>query len=268
VSAPLSGQQLAEIRAQLGDGRPAADDLLVAVAEQIRACREHDHASAGPDWDWFCLNASGWLGDKVPAVLRRLLDAEAHAARYRVAWGMARTRARSAMSGADRYAARSRELQTALQECVFALLGMQMERDAARAEVERLRAERHETNEALDDAVKAIRAKDQRIAELESAEPTVWHAWYPDDAMSLGFYTGREAAMAHVHQVLADEENTTAAVIETRVIWRADDPNGPEGETTGWECWLVDADGEDDSPTGYVVTPITVAAAYDPDGES
>jgi signal transduction histidine kinase len=35
------------------------------------------------------------------------------------------------------------------------------------AEIDRLQAERHTTNEALDDAVAAIRAKDQRIAELE-----------------------------------------------------------------------------------------------------
>lgn len=36
-----------------------------------------------------------------------------------------------------------------------------------RTRVEALLAERHTTNESLDDAVKAIRTKDQRIAELE-----------------------------------------------------------------------------------------------------
>ncbi|MEE1818007.1 hypothetical protein PUR59_23670 [Streptomyces sp. SP18ES09] len=36
------------------------------------------------------------------------------------------------------------------------------------AEVQRLRAERHSTNEALDDAVKALRVQQDRIAELEA----------------------------------------------------------------------------------------------------
>jgi hypothetical protein len=40
-------------------------------------------------------------------------------------------------------------------------------------EAARLRAERHSTNEALDDAVKAIGEKDQRIAALEEA-PLAW----------------------------------------------------------------------------------------------
>lgn len=80
VSAPLSGQRLAEIRAQLGDAQPATDDLLVSFGKSIADRREHDHANAGPDWDWFCLNLSGWLGDKSAPVLRRLLDAEARVA--------------------------------------------------------------------------------------------------------------------------------------------------------------------------------------------
>jgi hypothetical protein len=44
---------------------------------------------------------------------------------------------------------------------------------AMRAEIDRLQAERHATNEALDEAIKAIRAKDQRIAELEKAAAEV-----------------------------------------------------------------------------------------------
>jgi hypothetical protein len=61
---------------------------------------------------------------------------------------------------------------------VFALggAGLLMAPDAAveleqlRARVAELEAERHSTNESLDDAVAAIRVKDQRIAELEKAE--------------------------------------------------------------------------------------------------
>jgi hypothetical protein len=76
----LTEQQRAAIAALLGDAKPATDSLLLSVAEQIRDRREHDHESAGPDWDWYCLNASGWLGDKAPTVLRRLLEAEARVA--------------------------------------------------------------------------------------------------------------------------------------------------------------------------------------------
>jgi hypothetical protein len=81
MSAPLSAEQRAAIESLLGDAQPAADSLLLSFAEQIRDRREHDHDS-GPDWDWFCLNSSGWLGDKAPTVLRRLLDAEAQAERW------------------------------------------------------------------------------------------------------------------------------------------------------------------------------------------
>lgn len=93
---------------------------------------------------------------------------------------------------------------------------------------------------------------------------TVFRTSHPESGITLGTYRSREAAMGHVHHVLANEENTSAAAIELRVIWRADDPDEDEPV---WECWLVDADGADDSPTGYVVTPITVATAYDPDGD-
>lgn len=135
-------------------------------------------------------------------------------------------------------------------------------------EIERLLSERHSTNEALDDAVQAIAAKDARIAELEAAEHVDWRAWHDSDAsMPLGQYTGRDAAMGHVHHVLAREESISVEAIGLRVRWVADDPHGPEDEPTAWECWLTDADGEDEQPTGYVVSPIEVAAAYDPDGD-
>jgi hypothetical protein len=64
----------------IGDVKPATDRLIAEIAEQVRDRREHDHDSAA-DWDWYCLNASGWLGDRMSVVLRRLLDAEAEVAR-------------------------------------------------------------------------------------------------------------------------------------------------------------------------------------------
>jgi hypothetical protein len=102
------------------------------------------------------------------------------------------------------------------------------------------------------------------VERLQATAPSVWHAWFPEDASSLGFYAGRAAAMDHVHHLLAREENTTAAAIKARVIWRADDP---EAEDTAWECWLADPDGADDAPTGYVVNPIAVASAFEPSAD-
>lgn len=106
---PVADGQLAEIRGLL-DGAPSAvSDLIKSVAEAVRDRRGHAHPKGTEDW--FCANLAGWMGDRMPVVLSRLLDAE--------------------------------------------------------AEVKRLREERREKNEWLEDTAKAIRAKDERIAELE-----------------------------------------------------------------------------------------------------
>lgn len=102
--------------------------------------------------------------------------------------------------------------------------------------------------------------------ELAAAASTVWRAWYSGDGAGLGHYTGRDAAMNRVHHELAREETVSVEAIQERVTWRADSPE--EDVETSWECWLVDEDGEDDKPTDYVVSPIEVAAAYDPDGDA
>jgi hypothetical protein len=104
-----------------------------------------------------------------------------------------------------------------------------------------------------------------QAAGLAAADRTDYRAWHDSSGINLGHYTGREAAMSHVYAVLATEEGTTAEEIAQRVIWRADDPNA---DNTTWECWLLGPDGEDDKPTGYVVTPVPVAAAYDPEADS
>jgi hypothetical protein len=98
----------------------------------------------------------------------------------------------------------------------------------------------------------------------ESTQPTGHVDWCPShdsDGLAVGHYTTRAAAMDHIHHLLAAEENTTAEAIQTRVIWRADTPDGDA--ECAWECWMFDDD-EDDAPTGYVVAPVTVATAYTP----
>jgi hypothetical protein len=61
--------------------------------------------------------------------------------RLRIAWGMARTRARSAMSGADRYCEQRRLAHEALQDMLAGLLEAQIARDAALDRVKVLEAE-------------------------------------------------------------------------------------------------------------------------------
>lgn len=82
--------------------------------------------------------------------------------RYRTAWGMARTRAISIGGAADRYAARARDAQEALQHMLFTVIASQLARRAAAEEIAELKAERHSANEQL-------RADRDRIAALESS---------------------------------------------------------------------------------------------------
>lgn len=118
---------------------------------------------------------------------------------------------------------------------------------------------------ALKSARRGRAAARERVAKLEAADLTAFRASYPESGIVLDEYRTRQAAMDHVHHILANEESTTPAAIELRVIWREDGPTGPEDEPTAWECWLFDADSDHDAPTGYVVSPITVATAYDPE---
>ncbi|WP_030372361.1 coiled-coil domain-containing protein [Streptomyces rimosus] len=132
---PLSAEQRAALGAHLGDAKPARTDLVVSFGEIITNVREHDH----PQWeDLYCLNLVSYMGEHMRPILRRLLDAESEAERYCIAWRRARTRALSTGSAADRYAARARELQTAVQDMFGASLATQMERDELRDRVAEL----------------------------------------------------------------------------------------------------------------------------------
>jgi hypothetical protein len=106
----------------------------------------------------------------------------------------------------------------------------------------------------------AARVGEKATATAATATPlTVYRASH--DSIVMGHYTTRETAMDHVHAVLANEEGGD---VTARVIWRADDPEADEPE---WECWLFDADMADDSPTGYLVTPVEVASEYEPEDD-
>lgn len=96
----LLAEDRAAIAELIGGARPAVPALLVQLAESVRDRLAHDHSTQHEDW--FCMNLTSFMGERMGPVLRRLLDAEARVAE--------------------------------------------------------LLAERHSTNEALDDAVQALRA--------------------------------------------------------------------------------------------------------------
>jgi hypothetical protein len=74
--AALSAEQRAALAENLGDAKPATDGLLVSFGEAIRDRHGHQHGRE----DWFCLNLSSYMGERMAPVLRRLLDAEARVA--------------------------------------------------------------------------------------------------------------------------------------------------------------------------------------------
>lgn len=79
-SGALSEQQRAALLEQLGDAQPATDGLLESFGKSIADRSEHSH----PKWeDLFCMNLLSYMGERAAPVLRRLLDAEAHAQELR-----------------------------------------------------------------------------------------------------------------------------------------------------------------------------------------
>lgn len=79
MSASLSEQQRAEIRAQIGDAQPATDGLIESFGRSIADRHEHKHGRE----DWFCMNLAAYMGEHAAPVLRRLLDVEAEVEQLR-----------------------------------------------------------------------------------------------------------------------------------------------------------------------------------------
>ncbi|MFI1676997.1 hypothetical protein [Streptomyces sp. NPDC020607] len=144
------------------------------------------------------------------------------------------------------------------------------ELERLRVRVSELEAERHSTNEALSDAM-VERSADRWTAffaptqALREDEPAVeqrliaYRAEHPDSGIVLRTYSNREAAVAHC-EALATREGATGLV-----SWVPDDGDAfsPE-ELTYFDVEYCDGD---DVPvqtcTGYVVTPLEIASAYD-----
>ncbi|MFI6530468.1 hypothetical protein [Streptomyces uncialis] len=114
-------------------------------------------------------------------------------------------------------------------------------------------AKRDAESGRADEAVRQFLAGEQPIAEAENApsaaEPlTVYRASH--DSIPMGLYTSRAAARAHCEAYVRRELGDTVFL-----GWVPDDDSEQAPEEL--------SAGHDIEPTGYVVTPLEVAAAYD-----
>lgn len=143
-----------------------------------------------------------------------------------------------------------------------------------------------ERNKVLTEAADAIVAKNDRIlwattpgkhwaadlvrsligekdtAPAAASTPTeqvIYRAEYEHESIPLGLYTTLAAARAHCEGQLRSEYPATVAIVFDW-IGDEDDPEQP------WEL-VAEIDGGAEQLTGYVVTPLTVAAEYDPEAE-
>jgi hypothetical protein len=64
----------ADIAALLGHAKPATNGLITTFVEATANVRKHEHPEHE---DFYCLNLTSYMGERVAPVLRRLLDAEA-----------------------------------------------------------------------------------------------------------------------------------------------------------------------------------------------
>lgn len=93
----------------------------------------------------------------------------------------------------------------------------------------------------------------------ESAQPadlTVYRAEY--DSIVMGLYTTASEARAHC---VAEERRAWASFENPTFDWIEDEEDGVA------ELVTVDEDGETETITGYVVTPLTVASEYDEEAD-
>ncbi|MDX3831342.1 hypothetical protein [Streptomyces europaeiscabiei] len=73
---PLTPEQRTALASFIGeDAKPAEIGLVLSLGESVRDAREHDHTTQREDW--FCMNLTSFMGERMGPVLRRLLDLEA-----------------------------------------------------------------------------------------------------------------------------------------------------------------------------------------------
>ncbi|MFJ2174382.1 hypothetical protein ACIOHE_15890 [Streptomyces sp. NPDC087851] len=101
-----------------------------------------------------------------------------------------------------------------------------------------------------------------RVAALEAAaaEPvTDFRAEH--ESFPVGHYTNRPAAVAHIENLLVQEEGEA---VRGRIVWS--EPEDPDEEVPVWDVYLRAQDGSL-TPTGYMVTAIPLAHEHDTEAE-
>ncbi|MCX4826079.1 hypothetical protein OG883_41145 [Streptomyces sp. NBC_01142] len=125
-------------------------------------------------------------------------------------------------------------------------------------DVPRLLAHIDQLQQRLDCAEAALPG----ITHLVPGEPvkvTVYRAEHSEDLEPLGLYTNRGAARAH-GEAMAEHDNKQPGLTH---CWIPDD-----GDPSAVEELSEFGPGEDDEDaTGYVVVPVTVTSAYEPEAE-
>lgn len=175
--------------------------------------------------------------------------------------------------------------------------------NALRERIAELEAERHSTNESLSEAAERLRVDRDRIAELEK-RPTIdaVAGWLRKKAREYPTAPERQESVPDAIARLASKvmrgaiRATNTVGVPPLTVYRAEYDSIPFGlyttaqaarehceayahqdpQLTGRLNWVLDEPDEDDSPeeltaggtpTGYVVTPLTVASRYDEEAD-
>jgi hypothetical protein len=234
--ASLTAEQHTAIAQLIGDAKPATGRLVEQLAETVRDRREHDHTTQREDW--FCMNLTSWMGERMGPVLRRLLDAEARAAELETDLAAKAQDAEAAMKGWERARDRVTELEVAAVEGRAALAALC-----------------HDLDDPGSMALGALYLLQQATpgTPMEPGEtvPKVYRASH--DSIVMGLYTTAAAAREHCE---ADMRRDLPSV---SLDWIEDEEDGV--------AELVAAIGEEERSTGFVVTALEVASKYDEEAD-
>ncbi|MDH2393404.1 hypothetical protein QCN29_32500 [Streptomyces sp. HNM0663] len=120
--------------------------------------------------------------------------------------------------------------------------------------------------EMLEQRLAAAEAVFPGITQLTPGEPielTIYRTEYEHGQLPLGLYTNRDAARAHSEDLRTREGLPAGAIL----TWIPDFGDAEAIEELA-VFWPGEGDEmEEDSSTGYLVTPLTLTAVYDPEAE-
>jgi hypothetical protein len=229
-----------DIAALLGHVKPATTSLLYSLAQSSADVREHEHEHEHPKHeDLYCLNLTSYMAERMPTVLRRLVDTEA---RYGEAVAtVARLEQKHVelerIANAERVRAAELPAPAAAQQ-----------RKGYEAAIEVMRQEKLPMSVGLLEAQLELNALDGLAPEL-----TIYRAEHPDSGITLGHYGTAAAARKHCEAV------TRREIPGATLDWIEDDEDRV--------AELVASFGEDERSTGYIVTALDIASEYDDEAD-